>query len=131
MNQPSISPTASSTTEQGQESGALDEEKDEKRDKAKRGDKVDGAKVEVVAAMQEEGEIKYRTMSWKKCAAILFGEYVCLAILSFPWAFKTLGECAGRSLPPPPLTTACTLAQAWPVESSPRLVSASLRCTRP
>lgn len=61
----------------------------EKDKKEKSGDM---AKVEVVAAQQNDGEIKYRTMSWKKCAAILFGEYVCLAILSFPWAFKTLGE---------------------------------------
>lgn len=61
-----------------------------------KGNKLDhddrAAKVEVVLAQQTEGEIKYKTMSWKKCAAILFGEYVCLAIISFPWAFKTLGE---------------------------------------
>lgn len=54
-----------------------------------------GAKVDVVEAYQREGSIKYRTMSWKKCACILFGEYVCLAILSFPWAFNTLGMAGG------------------------------------
>lgn len=26
---------------------------------------------------------------------MLFGEYVCLAIMSFPWAFKTLGMAGG------------------------------------
>lgn len=55
----------------------------------------DVAKVDVVLAHQNEGDIQYRTMSWQKCAAILFGEYVCLAILSFPWAFKTLGMAGG------------------------------------
>lgn len=53
------------------------------------------AKVDVVLAHQNDGDIKYRTMSWQKCAAILFGEYVCLAILSFPWAFATLGMAGG------------------------------------
>lgn len=60
---------------------------------SKHGDET--AKVEVVVAQQNEGDIKYRTMSWQKCAAILFGEYVCLAILSFPWVFKTLGMAGG------------------------------------
>lgn len=55
----------------------------------------DVAKVDVVLAQQNDGDIKYRTMSWQKCAAILFGEYVCLAILSFPWAFNTLGMAGG------------------------------------
>jgi hypothetical protein len=84
----SSSPTAS--IEDGTVLPKTEEEKDSK-DK----EKGDMTRVEVVAAQQNEGEIKYRTMSWKKCAAILFGEYVCLAILSFPWAFKTLGMAGG------------------------------------
>lgn len=34
-------------------------------------------------------------MSWKKASGLLFGEYVCLAILSFPGAFATLGMAGG------------------------------------
>lgn len=83
------SPTNSSTVEEGNAS-PLKEEKKLDKDGKEGGDSI--ARVEVVAAQQNDGDIKYRTMSWKKCAAILFGEYVCLAILSFPWAFKTLGE---------------------------------------
>ncbi|CAO1618710.1 unnamed protein product [Parajaminaea phylloscopi] len=41
------------------------------------------------------GEIHYRTMSWQKASGLLFGEYVCLAILSFPYAFQTLGMVGG------------------------------------
>ena len=93
------SPTSSSSLEEGSASRVEHddnndqlEKKDSKRIDSK-DEKMDkSAKVEVVIAQQTEGEIKYRTMSWQKCAAILFGEYVCLAILSFPWAFKTLGE---------------------------------------
>ncbi|KAN0065156.1 hypothetical protein ACQY0O_001653 [Thecaphora frezii] len=44
---------------------------------------------------QVNGEIVYRTLSWQKAAALLFGEYVCLAILSFPWAFSVLGMGGG------------------------------------
>ncbi|RPD53679.1 hypothetical protein L226DRAFT_480597 [Lentinus tigrinus ALCF2SS1-7] len=45
---------------------------------------------------QEEGhEIKYRTCSWQKTAALLFSEYICLAIMSFPWSFSVLGMVPG------------------------------------
>lgn len=40
-------------------------------------------------------DIKLRTMSWKKTAAVLFGEYVCLAIMSFPASFLALGMVGG------------------------------------
>ncbi|GAB5590318.1 hypothetical protein Unana1_05218 [Umbelopsis nana] len=40
-------------------------------------------------------DIKLRTMSWKKTAAVLFGEYVCLAIMSFPSSFMALGYVGG------------------------------------
>lgn len=94
------SPTSSATIEEGNVS-PIDEDGNRLEKKAsgnldgkekKEYDNDKAAKVEVVLAQQTEGEIKYKTMSWKKCAAILFGEYVCLAIISFPWAFKTLGE---------------------------------------
>jgi hypothetical protein len=84
------SPTSSSTVEEGNAPRVTETKVED--DKLKDEKNMDVARVEVVAAQQNDGEIKYRTMSWKKCAAILFGEYVCLAILSFPWAFKTLGE---------------------------------------
>lgn len=41
------------------------------------------------------GDIHYKTMSWQKASGLLFGEYVCLAILSFPYAFQTLGMAGG------------------------------------
>jgi amino acid permease len=47
-------------------------------------------------ASDESGrDIKLRTMSWKKTAAVLFGEYVCIAILSFPSSFMALGYVGG------------------------------------
>ncbi len=48
-----------------------------------------------VKEAQEGGTIKYRTLSWQKCAVLLFTEYVCLAILAFPWAFSYLGMAGG------------------------------------
>ncbi|SNX84979.1 related to neutral amino acid permease [Melanopsichium pennsylvanicum] len=44
---------------------------------------------------QEGGTIVYRTLSWQKAAVLLFTEYVCLAILSFPWAYSYLGMAGG------------------------------------
>lgn len=44
---------------------------------------------------QTQGDIIYRSLSWQKCAGLLFGEYVCLAILSFPWAYSVLGLAGG------------------------------------
>ncbi|KAG5637470.1 hypothetical protein H0H81_004441 [Sphagnurus paluster] len=40
-------------------------------------------------------EVKYRTCSWQKTAALLFAEYICLAILSFPWSYSVLGLVPG------------------------------------
>uniref|UniRef100_V5E481 Amino acid transporter transmembrane domain-containing protein n=1 Tax=Kalmanozyma brasiliensis (strain GHG001) TaxID=1365824 RepID=V5E481_KALBG len=48
-----------------------------------------------VKEAQEGGTIKYRTLSWQKAAILLFTEYVCLAILAFPWAFSYLGMAGG------------------------------------
>ncbi|KDQ19048.1 hypothetical protein BOTBODRAFT_153954 [Botryobasidium botryosum FD-172 SS1] len=57
----------------------------------------DGESVRIAELVQEEQEhqIKYRTCSWQKTAALLFSEYICLAILSFPWSFSVLGMALG------------------------------------
>lgn len=50
--------------------------------------------------MQEEqgNEIQYRTCSWQKTAALLFSEYICLAIMSFPYSYAILGLVPGLIL---------------------------------
>ncbi|CAK7274318.1 hypothetical protein SEPCBS57363_006103 [Sporothrix epigloea] len=48
---------------------------------------------------QEDGcAIQYRTCSWQKTAALLFSEYICLAIMSFPWSYSVLGLVPGLIL---------------------------------
>ncbi|KAF2862869.1 hypothetical protein K470DRAFT_255759 [Piedraia hortae CBS 480.64] len=42
--------------------------------------------------------IKYRTCSWYKTAALLFSEYICLAIMSFPYSYAYLGLVPGLIL---------------------------------
>ncbi|KAK4993825.1 hypothetical protein LTR50_000038 [Elasticomyces elasticus] len=42
--------------------------------------------------------IKYRTCSWPKTAALLFSEYICLAIMSFPYSYSVLGLVPGLIL---------------------------------
>ncbi|KAJ4361172.1 hypothetical protein N0V95_002141 [Ascochyta clinopodiicola] len=46
-------------------------------------------------AMEAENAIKYRSCSWQKTAALLFSEYICLAIMSFPWSYSILGLVPG------------------------------------
>ncbi|KAM0261831.1 hypothetical protein ACHAQJ_002034 [Trichoderma viride] len=47
----------------------------------------------------EDGtSIQYRTCSWQKTAALLFSEYICLAIMSFPWSYSVLGLVPGLIL---------------------------------
>ncbi|KAJ7118782.1 transmembrane amino acid transporter protein-domain-containing protein [Mycena epipterygia] len=46
-------------------------------------------------AKESGHEIKYRTLSWQKAAGLLFSEYICLAILSFPWSYSVLGLVPG------------------------------------
>ncbi|KAF9267084.1 hypothetical protein L218DRAFT_856240 [Marasmius fiardii PR-910] len=41
--------------------------------------------------LEKDHEIKYRSCSWQKTAALLFSEYICLAIMSFPWSYSVLG----------------------------------------
>ncbi|KAF9218315.1 hypothetical protein BS17DRAFT_791721 [Gyrodon lividus] len=40
---------------------------------------------------EHDHDIKYKTCSWQKTAALMFSEYITLSILSFPWAFSILG----------------------------------------
>lgn len=44
-----------------------------------------------LAIEEEDHDIKYRTLSWQKAALLLFGEYVCLAILALAWSWSVLG----------------------------------------
>ncbi|KAI1784526.1 transmembrane amino acid transporter protein-domain-containing protein [Ganoderma leucocontextum] len=46
-------------------------------------------------ADESSHQIKYRSCSWQKTAALLFSEYICLAVLSFPWSFSVLGLVPG------------------------------------
>ncbi|KAK9779042.1 putative Amino acid transporter transmembrane domain-containing protein [Seiridium cardinale] len=49
-------------------------------------------------ASEENCAIQYRTCSWQKTAALLFSEYICLAIMSFPWSYSVLGLVPGLIL---------------------------------
>ncbi|KAH7886490.1 transmembrane amino acid transporter protein-domain-containing protein [Phlebopus sp. FC_14] len=44
---------------------------------------------------ERDHAIKYKTCSWQKTAALLFSEYICLAVLSFPWSYSVLGLLPG------------------------------------
>ncbi|PIB02012.1 hypothetical protein CB0940_01013 [Cercospora beticola] len=54
--------------------------------------------VEKQMALEEGNAIKYRTCSWQKTAALLFSEYICLAIMSFPYSYAILGLVPGLIL---------------------------------
>ncbi|KAL8376864.1 hypothetical protein RB595_007816 [Gaeumannomyces hyphopodioides] len=49
-------------------------------------------------ALEANAAIQYRTCSWQKTAALLFSEYICLAIMSFPWSYSVLGLVPGLIL---------------------------------
>ncbi|POR32408.1 N amino acid transport system protein [Tolypocladium paradoxum] len=49
-------------------------------------------------ASEDGASIQYRTCSWQKTAALLFSEYICLAIMSFPWSYSFLGLVPGLLL---------------------------------
>jgi len=49
-------------------------------------------------ADEENSKIKYRSCSWQKTAGLLFSEYICLAIMSFPWSYSILGLIPGLIL---------------------------------
>ncbi|KAJ7785436.1 hypothetical protein B0H14DRAFT_2958689 [Mycena olivaceomarginata] len=46
-------------------------------------------------AHEKDHPIRYRSCSWQKTTALLMSEYICLAILSFPWSFSVLGMVPG------------------------------------
>lgn len=48
--------------------------------------------------LEKENAIKYRTCSWQKTSALLFSEYICLAIMSFPYSYSILGLVPGLIL---------------------------------
>jgi len=66
-----------------------------KGDVEKSQDPYTEAKLVRVDSMNSSSKIEYKTMSWKKATALLFGEYVCLAILALPASYKTLGMAGG------------------------------------
>lgn len=49
-------------------------------------------------AAEDGHSIQYRTCSWQKTAALLFSEYICLAIMSFPWSYSFLDLVPGLVL---------------------------------
>ncbi|RDB21777.1 N amino acid transport system protein [Hypsizygus marmoreus] len=51
----------------------------------------------IIKQIEEERDkdVRYRSCSWQKTAALLFSEYICLAILSFPWSYSVLGLVPG------------------------------------
>ncbi|KAL5361767.1 transmembrane amino acid transporter protein-domain-containing protein [Aspergillus floccosus] len=53
-----------------------------------------GQQIEI----QSKDAIQYRTCSWQRTAALLFSEYICIAIMSFPWSFSILGLVPGLML---------------------------------
>jgi hypothetical protein len=61
-------------------------------------DESASAILEKQLASQDGDAIQYRTCSWQKTAALLFSEYICLAIMSFPWSYSHLGLVPGLLL---------------------------------
>lgn len=45
--------------------------------------------------MEMDNALQYRTCSWQKTAALLAAEYICLAIMSFPYSYSVLGLVPG------------------------------------
>jgi len=64
------------------------------------GDSSTDVSVSIGKQMELEADnaIKYRTCSWQKTAALLFSEYICLAIMSFPYSYSVLGLVPGLIL---------------------------------
>lgn len=52
-------------------------------------------KIQHQLEQERENDIRYRTCSWQKTAALLFSEYICLAIMSFPYSYSVLGLVPG------------------------------------
>lgn len=69
-------------------------------------------------ALESSASIQYRTCSWQKTAALLFSEYICLAMMSFPWSYSVLGLVPGYVVafwpPSPPHPSSALDLLAWP-----------------
>jgi hypothetical protein len=61
-------------------------------------DSDEGEAQAKLVEMEADNAIKYRTCSWQKTAALLFSEYICLAIMSFPYSYSVLGLVPGLIL---------------------------------
>ncbi|KFY25245.1 hypothetical protein V493_04746 [Pseudogymnoascus sp. VKM F-4281 (FW-2241)] len=62
-------------------------------------DSVNGTEVlEKQLELESGNSLQYRTCSWQKTAFLLFSEYICLAIMSFPWSYSVLGLVPGLIL---------------------------------
>lgn len=61
-------------------------------------DSSSGLSIGQQIELEKDNAIKYRTCSWPKTAALLFSEYICLAIMSFPWSYSVLGLVPGLIL---------------------------------
>ena len=46
---------------------------------------------DVPACPSIQHDIKFRTLSWQKTAALLLTEYICLAMLALAWSYMVLG----------------------------------------
>lgn len=62
------------------------------------GDSDNSISVGRQVQMESGNAIQYRTCSWQKTAALLFSEYICLAIMSFPYSYAILGLVPGLIL---------------------------------
>lgn len=69
-----------------------------KNDPIYQGDDSGGAILEKQLAAEKDQAIQYRTCSWQKAAALLFSEYISLAVMSFPLAYASLGLVPGLIL---------------------------------
>lgn len=56
------------------------------------------ADFELVTDAESTPSIDYVSCSWQKTAGLLFSEYICLAIMSFPWSYSVLGLIPGLIL---------------------------------
>jgi hypothetical protein len=114
------------------------EKKDEKVSVKSDKDDLDSeVGVDAQIARESGHAIRYRTCSWQKVsfgllgstevpivsqtAALLFSEYICLAIMSFPWSVLIWSSLASQPMIGFVLrTTGLSLCWAWfPVFSSP------------
>lgn len=54
--------------------------------------------LEHISDQETTPTIDYVNCSWQKTAGLLFSEYICLAIMSFPWSYSVLGLVPGLIL---------------------------------